>query len=236
MGNGRIDFRQAAKTMIYLEPQLQLLHWLEEHRGPWVQKILTVFNFFDSAPFVSFVVLFIWIVYSGRWGARLALLMVISGLVNYFCKQTFGLPRPEFYDPFLPLVHATGFGFPSGGAQNGTLLGGLLAYYSKQGWLKGLGLIFALSVSISRIYLGVHFPLDVLGGIGIGLILLILFILLSDPIEDTVVHHPVLGLSITLTIAGLLSLDPTLHVRRLAGVLAGVSLFLFLKNRKKGTV
>src|SRR5271157_2505411 len=103
--------------MIYLNEQLQLIHFLQQARTPAVDAFFRFLNFFDTDYFVGSLIAFIWIGCSGKWGCRLAILTIISGLLNSWAKLAFGLPRPFFYDTSLGIVQLPDFGFPSGGAQ-----------------------------------------------------------------------------------------------------------------------
>ena len=109
-----------------------------------------------------------------KLGLRVALLVLFSTYLNEALKALFQLPRP---DPEIVrwVVGAGGWGFPSGHAQTTTALFGYLAL-----WLRPRRCAAALwlvppLVSLSRLYLGVHYPHDVVGGILIGLALLALF-------------------------------------------------------------
>ncbi|MBN1581662.1 MAG: phosphatase PAP2 family protein [Anaerolineae bacterium] len=84
----------------------------------------------------------------------------------------FARPRPYL---FLWYVAATGRSFPSGHTLNAVVLAGLLAWLvgrRLRGWRRvvfdaGIAL-WALLVGLSRIYLGVHYPSDVLAGLAVG--------------------------------------------------------------------
>lgn len=169
--------------MIYLEEQLQFLSKLHVIRGPIGDTILRILNGFDTTDFMVGWVAFIWIGFSWKWGARLGLLMTVDVLWIHTAKYWFASPRPYYFQPGIELVHVGGFGFPSGGAQTALLLGLLLIYYGKKPWIKWFGGFYALIISCSRMALGVHFPIDVLGGWIGGVALFYAFIRLRDPIE-----------------------------------------------------
>ncbi|KRM21086.1 PAP2 superfamily protein [Latilactobacillus graminis DSM 20719] len=105
-----------------------------------------------------------------QWSAVSFLLinMVTFSTLNHLIKIEIQRPRP----PFQHLVYAGGYSFPSGHASGALLFFGslsLLAYYliSNRFWQKlisGVTLILALLIGLSRIYVSVHYPSDVLAG------------------------------------------------------------------------
>jgi len=76
----------------------------------------------------------------------------------------------------------TSFGIPSGHALNAVTVWGTMAYHIKRQWAWIAAGLLILLIGLSRIYLGVHFPTDVVVGWGIGLALLALIIGLEKPV------------------------------------------------------
>jgi membrane-associated phospholipid phosphatase len=117
------------------------------------------------------------------WGIRVGMLVLSSGLLNGSFKLMLGFPRPYWVsDQIAALSPESSFGLPSGHAQNGVAMWGRLATGLKRRWATVAAIGIILFISISRLYLGVHFPTDVLIGWGIGIILLWLFIVLEKPV------------------------------------------------------
>lgn len=110
-----------------------------------------------------------------RFREALFLFMAVSGaaFLTVVLKMLIGRSRPALNSP---LTQAVWYGFPSGHTTIATCFYGTLIYlaciYIKDKWLKILTVTFLtvliLLVGISRVYLGAHFPTDVLGGLSIG--------------------------------------------------------------------
>jgi membrane-associated phospholipid phosphatase len=186
--------------MIYLDEQLRFLHFLQEGRGPWIDAFFRFLNLFDTDYFACTLIAFVWIGCSWRWGSRFAFIMVVSGLVNAWMKDLFEWPRPFFIDPSLGLVSLRDYGFPSGGAQTAMLFGCLIIYFWKSRWAWPAGIFYVVLISFSRMFLGVHFPLDVLGGWVLGASLFYAFIRFDPPFERWIAAHPRIALGCTLLI------------------------------------
>lgn len=163
--------------------QLEWLQQLAEIRNPLLNFLFHFLNLFDSPYFPLFLLPFIWACISPYWGVRITYLFNITALLNSLCKFLFAMPRPCIADPTLCLFLPKGFGFPSGGAQTAFLFGGILFLYSKsRGW-KIAALIYIITISFSRLYLGVHYPIDILGGWILGGAILFAFWKTSHRIE-----------------------------------------------------
>ncbi|MCI0470105.1 MAG: phosphatase PAP2 family protein [Candidatus Aminicenantes bacterium] len=67
------------------------------------------------------------------------------------------------------------FGFPSGHASSAISLWGAIFLFNRLPWLRIIAVIFILFIPLSRLYLGLHFLADVLGGLLIGLAVLLFF-------------------------------------------------------------
>ena len=218
----------------YHQQQLEFMSDLARSRIEWLDPFFRFLHYFDSPYFFFILIPIIWIGFSYQWGLRIFYWFTFSNLVNSFAKHAVGWPRPNTDLPELGLFQPTSPGFPSGGAQTCLFLGGLLIYYwrTPAAWI--IGTIYILLISFSRLYLGVHYPIDILGGWAIASIILVLFILLKDPLEKWLVKRGLLFcLILSLVIPALVMvLMPRNGIYYVVGSTMGVGLgtYFSLKN------
>lgn len=127
--------------------------------------------------------------FGGKKGRRVALLVFFTGIASdlvteVFLKNMFMRPRPftTLQNVRLLVPKPASFSFPSGHATISFASGLILARnYRPFRWLF---LILALGIAYSRVYVGVHFPLDVLAGSIIGIALASLILRKQQRIEN----------------------------------------------------
>jgi undecaprenyl-diphosphatase len=99
------------------------------------------------------------------------LLLGVGGaaLINTILKLSFQRARPDLW---VTVVKETSFSFPSGHAMISAALAFSVMYilwYTRwRWWAVGLGLLYTFTIGLSRLYLGVHYPTDVLAGWAVG--------------------------------------------------------------------
>jgi undecaprenyl-diphosphatase len=110
-----------------------------------------------------------------RYSALLLLVATAGGIVlNNVLKLAFDRPRPQLFEWGTTAVSSS---FPSGHSMSAVIVYSTVAYLAarlqRRWWQRALTMLVALVVvvlvCVSRLYLGVHYPSDVLGGTLIGL-------------------------------------------------------------------
>lgn len=112
--------------------------------------------------------------------------VLISACFNNFLKNIFKAKRPigEAGIRTLREHTATGYSFPSGHSQGaGTVMTALMISFKKR-WLNILLFVLMILVGVSRLYLGVHYPRDVVAGLSLGALISLVLYYVNERVLD----------------------------------------------------
>lgn len=165
-------FGELAEEVLEGEPfgfDVPVLQWAHALRMPWLDDAVLVVSAlgFGWGVIPADIVLGLLLVLRRRFAeATFAIAATAgSGLLNVAAKHTFRRERPTLWESIAP--EAT-YSFPSGHAMGSATLACvwvLLAWRTRWRWsVLAAATLFAMAVGFSRIYLGVHFPSDILAG------------------------------------------------------------------------
>ncbi len=159
---------------------MAFLKLLEGIRTPLFDSFFSlVTNFGDETVFIIIGLIFFWCI--DKWqGYYLLSIGFLGTVINQFLKLIFRIPRPWIKDTNFTIVEsargaATGYSFPSGHTQASVGGFGGIARWNKNKSIRIISVIFCILVPFSRMYLGVHTPLDV--SVSIIIALLLIFVL-----------------------------------------------------------
>jgi len=181
--------------MFAMEPQsipgiflwgIEVIKAIQRLKSPALTAVLKFVTELGTDKFYVPVIIFIFWWIDEKKGFRLGILMLLSAWINGLVKYTFKQPRPFNFDPSLGLAYEATYGAPSGHAQFS-----LCFWVPVAAWLAGgkpgrrrvvvwsAAIFFLLLIGFTRLYLGVHFPTDLLAGWALGAIILFLMYALS---------------------------------------------------------
>jgi membrane-associated phospholipid phosphatase len=153
-------------------------NWFHQHNRPLLTWLLLAVTYLHGTGsiYVMAALAALWLVRTRQSSWLPSLLLSVPGglILNALVKQTFQRTRPSFD---APVFTATGsYSFPSGHAAGATVFWGfalvlLLAHQPRLRW-RVAGTVVAVAMvaltALSRVYLGAHYPSDVLAAIAEG--------------------------------------------------------------------
>ena len=170
---------------------MQLLYALQEIRNPALDAVMQIITRLgEETVFMVAAIVVFWCV-SKKGGYYLLSVGFLGTVANQWLKIVFRIPRPWVLDPNFQIVEsareaATGYSFPSGHTQSAMGTFGGLARMTEKRWLRWVFIAIALLVAFSRMYLGVHTPLDV----GVSLVVATVMVLGFWPIVNAAEDKP----------------------------------------------
>lgn len=152
-----------------------ILDFVRERRVDLLTDVMKLITFLGSNIFfiIAEIALAAWTYWKTRdplWPVFVAVTVIAALFLDNTVKELVTRPRPRG-----GLVEATRYSFPSGHSLNAAVMAGMFGYFftNRRGrmetlWVwRGLGLV-AFVIAFSRVYLSVHWPLDIIGGLALG--------------------------------------------------------------------
>lgn len=185
---------------------MEFLYLLEKIRVPGLNEfMLTITRLGEETAFLVLALIFFWCVDKKR-GYLLMSVGFLGTMANQFMKLWFRIPRPWVLDPDFTILEAAreaaaGYSFPSGHTTSAVATFGAIGATSKNKKARWICAILAVLVGLSRMYIGVHTPADVLVG---ALTSVVLLLVLYRPVMNGNHMYDVLKVMMVLAI-GLLA-------------------------------
>lgn len=210
---------------------LPIVQWIQTFRTPLLDVFFRGASFLGEADFyILLLPLLIWCLHK-QIGYRLAVLYLLSAYVNLTLKSIFATPRPYQVDPTLyaPL-QTPGYGIPSGHTQSAVVTWGLFATHFRTRFWWALAVVLSIVIGLSRMYLGDHFPQDVIAGALVGALLLAIYIAVEPHVEKWFVTRTplrfrlALAIIVPLVLAGVYLKDSAVALGTFWGAWIGLTL------------
>jgi undecaprenyl-diphosphatase len=214
---------------------IEVVLWFQQF-SPALDLPFRSLTFLGNLEFFLILMPLIYWCLDRRLGARLLILFLISAYINSVAKVIADQPRPFHYDSRVKaLVHAGGGGLPSGHTQSAIVVWGYLAWQARRRMLWILAGFLMIAVPMSRLYLGVHFPTDLLGGYILGILLLVLYLQSVLKVEAWLIQKGLLwqiGLAVGLPIL-FICVNPkgSIYALNAGSVLLGFAPGIILERR-----
>lgn len=182
---------------------MKVLYALESIRMPWLDTVMAAITHLGEETVFMVAALFVFWCVSKRHGYYLLAIGFAGTVLNQFLKLLFRIPRPWVLDSNFTIVEsaraqATGYSFPSGHSQNAIGTFGGIARFARRKWVRAAAIVAAVLVPLSRMYLGVHTPLDV----GVAAVIAVVLVFALYPLmERSDSRHGVMGAVLAVMLA-----------------------------------
>jgi undecaprenyl-diphosphatase len=217
-----------------------LLHWglevirtVQQVQSPLLNSFFFAVSGLGSSFFLLLTLPALFWCVDYNLGMRVAVVCTLSAVCNASLKVLFSQPRPFDLVPELGIGRAGGYGLPSGHAQESVVLWGSIAHFVGKKWLWVVTAALLLLIGFSRVYLGVHFPTDVIAGWAVGIALLWLYIIFQPGIENWIIRCS-FAMRLLLVLAvplGLLLIHSGVVVVYQSGMLLGIGVGAVVTTR-----
>jgi membrane-associated phospholipid phosphatase len=152
--------------------------------SPMLDSVMNLFTFLGKIEFYLLIIPLIYWAFDNRLGIRVLFVLITIDILGSTFKLLFHQPRPYWVGQVKALAEETSYGIPSTHASDSLAVWGYLVYRLKKTWVWIVSVALIILIGLSRLYLGVHFPHDVVFGWLLGAVLLWVFAKCENPVAD----------------------------------------------------
>jgi membrane-associated phospholipid phosphatase len=162
---------------------LDVIRAFQSIASPALTTIMKIASFCGSEYFYMALLTGLYWCVDRRRGVRIVVLVLVSTAFDLWLKSAVAEPRPFDFDRSVGLAFEPTFGFPSNHAQNAVVFWGAAAALVRGPWRVAAAALPPLLIGLSRVYLGAHFPTDVIAGWAFGAAFVGLYYRFGERIE-----------------------------------------------------
>lgn len=226
------------ETSFFFNWEVTLIILLQTSLIQFTQVIAPITYLGDEMITILIIGFFYWS-YDKQAGKTLFTALSLSFLLNPMIKNTFIRRRPYFDNSAIKCLKPAesayaandllgqGFSFPSLHASNSMITFGFIANYIKEKGIYILSAIIILLVGFSRVFLGVHYPTDVIGGWILGIAVLLIVLFLQSKLKN---QYSIYLLLIIVGLIGLVFCESADYFRAF-GILIGMIIGFIIEER-----
>lgn len=217
--------------------QLEILQWFTNIQHPFLDQFARVLTFLGNEEFYFIILPLIYWCISKPIGFRLFYIFIFSMFINSFLKIYYAVTRPIGAEGVNSLFvssaevgsHYPHDSFPSGHAQGSATLWGYLAYISRSTKFMVFAALLIVFISVSRLYTGLHWPVDIIVGMALGIAIIIASIFVQKFLQSIGIGFQYI-LAIIVPIV-LVLIFPEEEGFKFAGLLLGAGLGYLLEGK-----
>ena len=169
-----------------MDIQLSILQFFQSLRSGILDTLFLILTISTEIPVIVLLTTIMYWCINKKYGQKILFSLVGNVAINSGIKDVIKAKRPIGIEGIISqrVSTATGYSFPSGHTQTATSFWTSIIIIFKNTWISIIGAIIILGVGISRLYLGVHWPIDVIFGWGFGIIFTVIFSKFFDYVDN----------------------------------------------------
>lgn len=208
--------------------EINILKFIQSFANPFLDTFFSLITNIGSEFVLIAILCFIYLSIDKEKGEYIAFTFLLSGFLNFTLKNIFKFERPIGQKGIRTLMKNTapGYSFPSGHSQFSSTLFNSIFLSFKNRFTLILAVLLPLLIGLSRMYLGVHYPKDILAGLIIGYLISYLMYKVYYSLNKNTIFILIILFSIP---ASFISKDPDFI--KFAGALSGFSLGVIIENK-----